>query len=398
MLSRRRFLQTTTGGLVTSLAASGASFASAPTDNRLIFVFLRGGLDGLHTLAPFADPDYHRLRPVIGLEASQAGTDGPGAVSLDGYFGLNKALAPLLPLYQAGELSFLPATATRYRSRSHFDGQNMLENGSGQPYGADDGWLNRAILGLNAGDHRLGLALGPAVPLILQGQAEVQTWDDSALPEVDDDFLVRLMQMYRSDPLFLDTLHDATGALKPDVNMTDFGNLPRLGRNFSLSARVAADLLAHAQGPRIAVMELGGWDTHFGQDNRLRRLLGFVSEGLLELKRGLAENWNRTTVVVVSEFGRTAAENASRGTDHGTGGIAMLAGGAVAGGRIAGDWPGLTTKALYKERDLRPVNSLESLFKTLLVGHLGLDQGFVEDRVFPGSVALQPMDGLLRKI
>ncbi|MDQ2090798.1 DUF1501 domain-containing protein [Marimonas arenosa] len=394
MFSRRAFLQTTAGGVLTSLAASGTAFAAAPTENRLVLIFLRGGLDGLHALAPFADPDYRRLRPVIGLDQT-AGEDR-GAISLDGYFGLHHALAPLKPLFEDGELLFIPAASTSYRRRSHFDGQNLLENGSGTPYGARDGWLNRAILGLNDGDRRLGLALGPSVPLILQGAAEVQTWDDSALPQVDEDFLMRLTQMYRADPLFLDALHDATGALKPDVSMDGMDDTPRQGRNFLMAARVTADLLAHDHGPRIAVMELGGWDTHFAQERRLNRLLGFVAQGLLELRTGLDGSWDRTTVMVVSEFGRTVAENASQGTDHGTGGIAMLAGGAVKGGRIAGNWPGLSPNALWEERDLRPTNAYESLFKSVLMSHLGLDQGFVETRVFPGSAGLSPMDGLFR--
>ena len=391
MLTRRFFLQTAAGGLLTSLAATGTAFASAPTDNRLVFIFLRGGLDGLHALAPYSDPEYHRLRPQLGLER---GGGKKGVTDLDGYFGLHNALSPLLPLYNAGELLLIPAAATQYRRRSHFDGQNVLENGSGKPFGLRDGWLNRAILGLNDNDRRLGLSLGPTVPLILQGKAEVQTWDDSILPEVDEDFLMRLGQMYRSDPLFLDALHEATGALKPNVDMGDMGDVPQMGRNFTLAARVAGDLLSRADGPRIAVMELGGWDTHFGQEGRLERLLGIVAGGMTELKENLKDSWATTTVMVVSEFGRTVAENGSRGTDHGTGGLAMLAGGAVKGGRIAGDWPGLGNNALYEGRDLMAVNAYEGLFKAILISHLGLDQGFVETQVFPDSTVLRPTDGL----
>ncbi len=170
---------------------------------------------------------------------------------------------------------------------------------------------------------------------------------------------------------------------------------PAQRRNFGMSTRAAADLLARADGPRIAAMELQGWDTHFGQEGRLTNLLGQVAEGILELKAGLGDVWAKTTVMVVSEFGRTAAQNASRGTDHGTGGLAILAGGAVRGGRIAGDWPGLTDRALFEERDVRAVNDYESLFKAVLIAHMGLDQAFVEDRVFPASRRTRPMDGLL---
>ncbi|MEZ5716802.1 MAG: DUF1501 domain-containing protein [Paracoccaceae bacterium] len=392
-LSRRAFLASSSGALLTALTASGAAFARAPTDNRLVFVFLRGGLDGLHALAPFADPDYRRLRPTLALER---GNDGSGLIGLDGLFGLHPAMAPLKPLYDAGELAFLPAAATAYRDRSHFDGQNMLENGSGVAYGARDGWLNRALLSLNGGDRRLGLALGPSVPLILQGPAEVQTWDDTTLPQLDADFLMRLGQMYRSDPLFLDALHEATGALKPDVDMARFDDSPALGRNFLMSAGVAADLLSRDTGPRVAVIELSGWDTHFNQEARLKRLLGVVAQGVGELKQGLGPAWRKTAVLVVSEFGRTAGENGARGTDHGTGGLAMLAGGAVAGGRILGDWPGLSPAALYQGRDLRAVNPLESVFKSVLLSHLGLAEAAVETAVFPHATGFRPMDGLFR--
>ena len=301
-----------------------------------------------------------------------------------------------MPLYQRGELSFLPAAATQYRERSHFDGQNLLENGSGAPYGSDSGWLNRAIVGLNGGDRRLGLSIGPALPLIMQGEARIQTWSETIFPEIDEDFMARLMDTYRHDALFLDSLHDANGTVDPSMAMDDLQGGSQQGRAFQTAARAAADLLARADGPRVAMLELGGWDTHFNQDSRLNQSFGFLARGLLDLQEGLGAAWSRTAVLVVSEFGRTAAENGNGGTDHGTGGLAMLAGGAVAGGQIAGLWPGLSERALFEGRDLRAINSYESLFKSVLIGHLGLDQAFVEDHVFPGSAAFAPMTGLLR--
>ena len=389
-MDRRSLLKGTGAGVLASLVSTRAAFAAAPTDNRLVLVFLRGGLDGLHALAPFDDRDYRRLRPTLALGI---GRHDNAPIPLGGTFGLHPSLAPLKALYDGGELLFVPAASTRYRERSHFDGQNMLENGSGRPYGAEDGWLNRAILGLNAGDRRLGLALGPAVPLILQGPARVRTWANSSLPQVDKDFLLRLASVYAQDPLFAEALHDASGALRPDVD-TSMVDQPLPRKDFLLSARAAADLLARDEGPRIAAMELPGWDTHFNQEQRLAGLLGTVAQGLLDLKAGLGDAWARTTVMVVSEFGRTAAENGSRGTDHGTGGLAILAGGAVRGGRIAGDWPGLAR--LYEDRDVAPVNDYEAIFKALLIGHLGLNQALVEDHVFPGNARTAPMDGLLR--
>ena len=211
MLERRSFLTGAAAlAALAPLASARAAFAAAPTDRRFVLVLLRGGLDGLHALPPHGDRDYRRLRPTLALSPDPA-------LDLDGYFGLHPALGDLMPLYRAGELLLVPAAATRYRDRSHFDGQNMLENGSGKPYGAQDGWLNRAILGLNGGDRRLGLALGPSVPLILQGPAHVRSWSDSSLPAVDEDFLARITVAYQNDPLFAAALRDARGGAKPGL-------------------------------------------------------------------------------------------------------------------------------------------------------------------------------------
>lgn len=390
-MDRRSFLIGSGASLMATLAASGVSFARAPTENRFVFVFLRGGLDGLHALAPYADADYRRLRPRLALERD-------ALIDLDGYFGLHRSLGPLEPLWRRGELALVPAAATQYRDRSHFDGQNMLENGAGHPFGADDGWLNRAIAGLNGGDRRLGLSLGPNVPLILQGEADVQSWSHDSLPDASADFLRQVQAIYQQDRLFADAFHDAQGALDPDIDMSgmrggDIGN----DVNFPIAAAAAADLLAQPEGPRIAAMDLSGWDTHLNQPFRLRRLLGFLAEGLLALRDGLGPDWARTVVLVGSEFGRTAQENGSQGTDHGTGGLAILAGGAVSGG-IHGRWPGLTPQSLFEGRDVQALNPYEGIFKSVLTAHLGLDAGYVEDRVFPNSRALSPMRGVLRAL
>lgn len=391
MLQRRSFLTGAAAlAALAPLASARAAFAAAPSDRRFVLLLLRGGLDGLHALPPHGDRDYRRRRPTLALSPDPS-------LDLDGYFGLHPTLGDLMPLYRAGELLPVPAAATRYRDRSHFDGQNMLENGSGKPYGAPDGWLNRAILGLNGGDRRLGLALGPAVPLILQGKAHVRSWSDSTLPAVDEDFLARITAAYQNDPLFAGALRDAQGGAKPAVGTAEMAGGPAREQAYVKAAAVAADLLAQPDGPRVAVLELQGWDTHFAEERRLTALFGELSRGLLELKRGLGGAWRETVVIVVSEFGRTAAENGSHGTDHGTGGVALLAGGAVAGGRIVGDWPGLSDRALYESRDVLAANAYERLFKAVLIGHLGLDPGFVEDRVFPASRAQSPMDGLLRR-
>lgn len=392
-MDRRNFIKYSGAAVAASSLVPSASFAAAPTEKRLIVIILRGGLDSLHALAPYADSEYSRVRPTLALSGP---SEEGGVIDLNGYFGLHPALAGLHDLFQKKEALLLPASSTRYRNRSHFDAQNLLENGSGKPFGIKDGWLNRAISGIGGGSRRLGLALGPVVPLILLGKEGVQSWSKSKLPEVDEDFLVRLSSLYQKDPLFAKAYKNARGGFKPNVDMDGLQSLRRKEKDILFASRAAAELLRAPKGPRIAVMEMQGWDTHFGQSWRLDKLFQLYSKSLGELKAGLGSEWLNTAVVTVSEFGRTVAENGSKGTDHGTGGLAILAGGAVNGGRIIGKWPGLAEGALYEGRDLRPVNSHEGLFKGVLVQHLGLKDSFVEEVVFPDSSAVPGLEGVFR--
>lgn len=386
MLDRRIFLQGSGAGLLASAFGPGLAFAKAPTDHIFITIFLRGGLDGLSTLAPYDDRDYLNLRPKLAIK---------DPLKLGGYFGLHPNLRGLHKLYQDNELVLIPAVASSYRERSHFDAQNYLENGAGRPFGASDGWLNRAIAGMagsmNSSD-RLGLSLGPQIPLILQGGERVQTWAESNLPELSEGFMTSLSSVYRSDPLFARALQDAQDA--PDPMLPNMGGRRRRNTSLIRNANAAARIMAAKDGPRIAVMDSLGWDTHNNQGGRLSRLLREVDESILAMKIGLGNHWKNTVIMVFSEFGRTAAENANQGTDHGTGGLALLAGGAVKGGRVAGDWPGLSRKALHQRRDLRPVNSLESVFKAILISHLGISDSHIADHVFPGNKTA-PMGGLI---
>ncbi len=393
MLSRRRLLQMMAAGGVATLVPR-LSLAAAPTDKRLVVVVLRGGLDGLHAVPPYADANYRRLRSTLAI-----GRPGEreGAVDLDGYFGLHPSLGPLRNLYQSGELLVVPASTTRYRKRSHFDGQNLLENGSGKPFGAKDGWLNRAVASLGGGPRRLGLALGPTVPLLLHGEAPVRTWSESPLPEADEDFLQRLAYTYKNDALFARALADAKDSKSMGMDGQSTKQRRR-GKEIAKAARAAATLLSHPEGPRIAVMEMGGWDTHFGQSYRLANQLRQLTQGLLDLRTNLAAHWRDTVVLVVSEFGRTAAENGSRGTDHGTGGIALALGGAVEGGRVLGRWPGLGRSDLLDGRDVRPTTAYESLFKGVLHGHLGIAEAVLEQRIFPDSRSLPLLPDVVRRV
>jgi len=384
-MKRRTFVQLATG---LALAGPGLALAAAPTDRRLVVVVLRGGLDALHAVPPTDDPDYRSARPTLAVPPPG---QPDGALALDGVFGLHPKLAPLHPLYREHELFVLHAATTSYRGRSHFDGQNQLENGTGRPFGASDGWLNRAIAALYQGG-RLGLALGPSVPLMIQGDAGVATWADSPLPSVDEDFLDRLAHVYAPDASFASTFAQSRQTLVPST-----AAIAERGKELTHAATVAADFLVRDDGPRIAVVESTGWDTHFSQQRRLDTLFEQLSAALLALRAGLREQWAQSVVVVVSEFGRTVAENGSRGTDHGVGGLALVLGGSVAGGRVVGDWPGLQTGQRHEGRDLQPANAYEALFKGLLIEHLDLSPKAIEARVFPQSAHLRPLSGLLRR-
>ena len=278
LLSRRQML----GGASASLAMWGllpkVASASGARDPRLLTVILRGGLDGLSMVAPIADPAYARIRQQLALTG-----DGPAAgLPLDNFFVLNPSMPNLHALYQKGEALCVHAVASPYRGRSHFDGQDVLESGLGGVGRSDDGWLNRALGGLNGGDARLGLSLGPSVPLILQGAAPVQAWSNEHIPDLDDDFLGRLDIVYRGDPLFSTALREARGTMQPDMAM-----MAEERDTLAISAAAAAAMLGAADGPRIAVMEVQGWDTHTGQAGRLERLFTRLAHGLMTLREGL---------------------------------------------------------------------------------------------------------------
>jgi uncharacterized protein (DUF1501 family) len=404
MLSRRALLGGLGGGAL--LAPLGASFAlaNAPTERRLIIVILRGALDGLAAVPPYADPEYRRIRGALALP------EADGILDLDGRFGLHPALAPLHALYRTGEMTALHAVATPYRSRSHFDAQDILENGVAGARERKDGWLNRA-LGLIGGE-RIGLAVGQSVPLILRGDVPVASWAPPEMPAVDTDFLTRLSVLYAGDavlgPALRQGLHaqamadDALGDPREGQGRMSgermYGRAPR-PQPLSKTSAAVGRLLAAQNGARVAVIELGGWDTHANQgaltgplNNRLRDL----GDGLAALKPALGRAWRHTAIAVVTEFGRTVAVNGTNGTDHGTGAAAFLLGGAVTGGRVIARWPGLASGQLYEGRDLAPTLDMRSMMKALLIDHLGLPAGDVERVVFPDSRDAPPLRDTLR--
>ncbi|MBP6012249.1 MAG: DUF1501 domain-containing protein [Alphaproteobacteria bacterium] len=394
-LDRRTLLHSAVGAAVLGATAPRFAFAATPGDRRLIVVILRGALDGLAAVPPIGDPDYARARGVLALSKSGEGA----AFDLDGSYALNGMLATFKSLWDQKQLAIVHAVASPYRDRSHFDGQNVIETGGTRPNGSGDGWLNRALGPMGVGDPKLALAIAQSVPVILQGPREVSSWMPAQLPAVDDDFVSRLQAMYASDPLLRSALERAMevqAVAGSDMQPMQGQGAGRRGYRFEPIVRAAANIIAAPDGPRLTVMEVYGWDTHQGQGTTqgpLANVLDGLDKGVKILADALRPAWDKTAVLFVTEFGRTVAPNGSNGTDHGTGSVALLAGGAVNGGRVIANWPGL--RNLYEGRDLTPTTDLRSLCKAVLGDHMRLSRSQL-DAVFPDSGNVAPISGLIR--
>jgi uncharacterized protein (DUF1501 family) len=384
MLTRRSFLASCGAAAV----LPGLTLAKAPTDRRLAVIVLRGGMDGLAAVVPLGDPDHKTARGALALS-------GEAVRPLDTFFALHGALEPLLPYYKKGQVLAVHAVASPYRERSHFDGQDVLEGGGARPHALNDGWLNRALKLLGPVP---AMAFGQGVPLALRGEAAVSSWAPAALPGLSPDTIRRLATLYKEDRLLAHALEEGVQmeAFVDDVLGGDMERGMSGGRDFAKLADAAGRLMASEEGPRVAVLDLGGWDTHTGQGGRMAQPLSRLAAGIVALAEALGPAWSRTVVVAASEFGRTVAANGTNGTDHGTAGAVLLAGGAVKGGRVVADWPGLAKAKLHQGRDLRPTADLRSVFKGILHGHLGIDRKRLDGIVFPDSAGAKALDGLVR--
>jgi uncharacterized protein (DUF1501 family) len=380
-------------------------------DPRLLAIVLRGALDGLGAVAPVGDPDWISLRGDRALVL-----DGkPPALPLDGFFALNPAMPNLHRLYRAQQAAIVHATATPYRERSHFDGQDVLESGMARPGNVDTGWLNRALLAL-ASDGQVdlrgsrALGVGAVTPLVVRGRAPVLSWVPQRLLRASDDTQARLLDLYRHTDPGLAAALDARirlTALDPtgpsDASMAEGTPLAAPGiagvrAYFAEAAGTAARFLAKPDGPRVGAVGFVGWDTHINEGagiGQLANLLGALDGALAAIETNMGDAWRETVVAVMTEFGRTARINGTNGTDHGTGTVAFLAGGALRGGRVIADWPGLKTAQLYEARDLKPTTDLRAVLKGLLRDHLRVDERVLASTVFPDSTDVTPIAGLV---
>ena len=385
MLTRRSFMRVAAAGAGAMLVAPQMVFARVATDRRFVFVIQRGAADGLNIVVPYADPAYASLRGALVVDTSSS-------VKLDGTFALHPSLVQIGQMYGQREALFVHAVASPYRDRSHFDGQNVLETGGTSAYQVKDGWLNRLVgmmPGATSTTHENAIAFAPTVPMALRGSANVASYAPSALPQAPDDLLSRVSQLYEQDAQLKPLWESAMAArgLAGDVGARqDPASLGKL----------AAGFLSREDGPRIAMIETGGWDTHSAQVPRLAAQLKALDTMLAALRDGLGPAWSKTTVLVATEFGRTAAANGTGGTDHGTASVAMVIGGAVAGGRIVADWPGLRQSDLYEARDLKPTASLDALIAGVASESLGLDPHRTSRLLFAQERSAQRMTGLIR--
>jgi uncharacterized protein (DUF1501 family) len=403
-MKRRDFLSTgalaASGALLTSRLAF-ANTTPAAGKSRFVFVILRGALDGLAAVPPYGDGDYAGLRRDLAMPAT-------GVLPLNDLFGLHPSMTFLGESYSARELIVFHAIASPYRERSHFDGQDVLENGFTRAHAAQSGWLNRALAVLPAGgstNAELGVALGQNIPLVMRGPASVTSWSPSKLAALDEDTLERITDLYSGDPLLAARLADALAAdaiadsptMGAAADATNAGG--GVGARYTEVIHAAAEFLRRDDGPKVAVFDTTGWDTHANEgaaQGQLAGRLAALDSGLRTLKQQLGPVWNDTAVLLVTEFGRTAAINGTRGTDHGTATAAFLVGGAVRGGRVIADWPGLSNRALYQGRDVMPTQDMRSVLKGVMEEHLQIPARALDGTVFPDSGAAKALSGLVR--
>lgn len=402
-LNRRQLLTRGSAFAAWSLLPAGSSLAAAP-DPRLMTIVLRGALDGLATVMPVGDPDFYSRRSLFMEDVAKAGEP----LALNSFFALSPHLKSLHDLYRNRQALFVHAIASPYRSRSHFDGQDILESGLGGVSDNTSGWLNRALGTIASSNQRArtdGLFVGASTPLIMRGEHAVMSYTEDSNNGLFDDTQNRLLALYQDqDPVLASALQGGIdlqmmAEMQSGDAMDAVGDMVARDRRALQSMIKAAGLMAADDGPRIAAMSLNGWDTHAGAapgTGQLARRLQTLDTLIDGLRTVLAPVWEQTTIVITTEFGRTVDINGTAGTDHGTGTSAILIGGGVAGGRVLTDWPGLSTNALYDGRDLMPTVDMRSLFKSVLRSQFDISDRALAHTVFPDSAAVPSLAGLMR--
>lgn len=373
MFDRRSLLKG--GGLaLAGVAFPRIAYTAAPTQRRLVFLIQRGAADGLSILAPTGDPDFARIR-------GGWGRDLEGGAKLD-MFTLHPLLKRIAAMHGAKQARFVHAAASAYRERSHFEGQNILETGGRAPYAEKTGWMNRLAGALPRSESK-AIAIAPAVPAALRGSVPVASFAPSVLPDATADMAARVSALYAPDRQ-LSGLWDSALATQKLAGQID-GN----GSAAAIGA-LAAKMMVPADGARIMMIESIGWDTHSGQSNRMKTQMNALDALVGALADGLGPAWQKTLVIVATEFGRTVAVNGTGGTDHGTAGLMMLLGGAAHGtGKVEADWPGLSQAALYEGRDLKPTIATEAVIAGAIARHYDMEPARVAKALYPAQPGLK---------
>ncbi|MBS0383039.1 MAG: DUF1501 domain-containing protein [Proteobacteria bacterium] len=397
MATRRQFLVGSALGAATLLVWPKLTFAATGSDTRFLFVLLRGGLDGLESVPPYGDPGYQAIRGALALSPS---ADKP-AHKLDNVFALHPSFDYASQLYAQGQFMPVVAAAPPYWGRSHFQAQNCVENGTAKPDGAQTGWLNRCITCIPGVD---GLACAAVMPLTMRGTAKVETWSPPLPTEVNPILLQKLQPLYAADTRLAAPFARAVAQQNDSpVPQSGVGTMAmqngkpgkKAAGGLPVMMGAAGGFMGKTDGPRIAFVEDDGWDTHANEAAIVTRKIAELDAGLKAFHDAIGAQWQRTVLIVATEFGRTAHINGTGGTDHGTGGSMFLAGGALRGGRVAGQWPGIGSGELFQNRDVHATTDFRSVFKGVLSEHLGVPESRLEATVFPGSNAVEPLGGLV---
>jgi uncharacterized protein (DUF1501 family) len=360
-LSRRRFIKMGGAGLAVLSFPMSSAFATESLNTnkkspKIVWVVLRGALDSLHTIVPTFDPQYKKLRPKLSTSFKAP------LLPLEKGFSLHPSLKNMHNWYQEKTMLAIVAVSSGYTKRSHFDGQDFLESGKGE-IDQESGWLARAIDIKN----KKALAVSRSTPISLRSSEQVNTWYPSKLKEANNDIYSALGQLYQYDEVLKENLTKGL-KVKGLVGAVTTNNKNRSGKFIELS-KACANLMVGDEGHDCAMLELGGWDTHNNQSNRLEQKLAELDNGLAALKAGFADEWKNTVVIIGTEFGRTVKENGTGGTDHGTGSALFIAGGAVDGGKVQGRWPGLKDEELFAQRDLMPTTNSFGWIGSVLSQH-----------------------------
>lgn len=378
-MKRRQFVKMLSASASLVMMQSPVVAALNKSNNKpakVVWLVLRGAMDSLHTVIPFNDPDYATLRPKLSKTLKK------DLLPLNSNFALHPSLKHLHSLFINKQMMPIVAVGSGYPERSHFDGQDYLESGL-VSMDHDTGWLGRAMNQLQIQPKSTALAVANSVPISLRDTEKVSTWYPSNLKSADENIYESLLNLYQDDELLSSRLREGLNT----QDMAGKSQKKKKGKFVDL-ARSCGKLLATGNGTDCAMLEVGGWDTHNNQVSRLTRQLSDLDNGIKALQDELGDYWQNTVVMVATEFGRTVKENGTGGTDHGTGAAMFMLGGAVNGGKVLGEWPGLKQDQLFEGRDLMPTTHTFSWIATVLQQHWQLSEQDIA-KVFPNAGTYQ---------